>query len=97
MQRTAPPGFYTRQPGSDGLWFVIALAMHVPVVVWSDAADGWRRPEQWPEFEALCVRCVAEASVHVPGPEQVSGAGSADISHWANDGGVGAASSCGGT
>lgn len=89
-------GFYARQPGAEGLWFMIALAVHVPVAIWLGVADGRRGPEQWPEFGALCERCVAEAGVRVLEPERVAGTGSAATSRWAHDGGVGASSSCGG-
>ncbi|WP_255293235.1 hypothetical protein [Streptomyces niveus] len=89
-------GFYTREPDAGGFWFLIALAVHVPVVAWLAKADGLRGPERWPEFDALCARCVAEAGVRVPEPRRVAGTGSAPASGWAVDGGVGASSSCGG-
>ncbi|NEB97025.1 hypothetical protein G3I37_23430 [Streptomyces anulatus] len=89
-------GFYGRQADGSGLWFMIALAVHVPVAVWLFVADGRRGPDQWPEFTALCQRCVTDAGVRAPGPERAAGTGSEAASGWAGDGGVGAASSCGG-
>ncbi|MFD3918505.1 hypothetical protein [Streptomyces sp. NPDC058595] len=89
-------GFYARLPDAGGLWFMIALAVHVPVAVWLVMADARRGPDQWPEFDALCERCVAEAGVRVPEPGRIAGTGSAAASGWAGEGGVGASSSCGG-
>ncbi|MFD5752222.1 hypothetical protein [Streptomyces sp. NPDC127033] len=89
-------GFYVRQPGADGRWFVIALAVHVPAAVWLVIADSRTRQKQWPEFEALCERCVVRAQVRVQGPERAAGTDPSRTSGWANDGGVGASSSCGG-
>ncbi|MCI3223717.1 hypothetical protein GXP76_16295, partial [Streptomyces sp. NP-1717] len=70
-------GFYARLPDASGLWFVIALAVHVPVAVWLVMADARRGPDQWPEFDALCERCVAEAGVRVAEPGRIAGTGSA--------------------
>ncbi|WP_326620893.1 hypothetical protein OHA57_37045 [Streptomyces anulatus] len=89
-------GFYGRQAGGSGLWFMIALAVHVPVAVWLFVADGRREPDQWPEFTALCQRCATEAGVRASGPERAAGTGSTAASGWAGDGGVGASGSCGG-
>lgn len=89
-------GFYGRQAGGSGLWFMIGLAVHVPVAVWLFVADGRRGPDQWPEFTALCRRCVTEAGVRAPGPGRTAGTGSTAASGWASGGGVGASSSCGG-
>ncbi|EGE39877.1 hypothetical protein SACT1_0485 [Streptomyces sp. ACT-1] len=89
-------GFYGRQAGGSGPWFMIALAVHAPVAVWLFVADGRRGPDQWPEFTALCQRCVTEAGVRSPEPERAAGNGSPAASGWAGDGGVGASSSCGG-
>ncbi|WP_329160942.1 hypothetical protein OHA63_30610 [Streptomyces anulatus] len=38
--------FYGRQAGGSGLWFMIALAVHVPVALWLFVADGRRGPER---------------------------------------------------
>ncbi|MFE7571708.1 hypothetical protein ACFU76_32945 [Streptomyces sp. NPDC057539] len=89
-------GFYIRQPDANGLWFVIALAVHVPAAVWLAVADERTGQAQWPEFEALCERCVARARVRVRRPERAAGTDRARTSGWASDGGVGASSSCGG-
>ncbi|MEV4974613.1 hypothetical protein [Streptomyces scopuliridis] len=89
-------GFYIRQPDADGLWFVIALAVHVPAAVWLAIADVRVGQDQWPEFEALCERCVSQVQVRVHRPKRAAGTDPARTSGWANDGGVGAASSCGG-
>ncbi|MEV6425744.1 hypothetical protein [Streptomyces sp. NPDC051662] len=89
-------GFYVRQPDANGLWFVIALAVHVPAAVWLAIADARMGQDQWPEFEALCERCVTGAQVRVRRPKRATGTDPARTSGWANDGGVGASSSCGG-
>ncbi|MFE4540946.1 hypothetical protein ACFRKB_38875 [Streptomyces scopuliridis] len=89
-------GFYIRQPDANGLWFVIALAVHAPVAVWLAVADERAGEAQWPEFEALCERCVTRAQVRVLRPKRAAGTDPARTSGWANDGGVGASSSCGG-
>ncbi|MEV8395052.1 MULTISPECIES: hypothetical protein [unclassified Streptomyces] len=89
-------GFHVRQPDANGLWFVIALAVHVPAAVWLAVADERTGQAQWPEFEALCERCVARARVRVRRPERAAGTDRTRTSGWANDGGVGASSSCGG-
>ncbi|MFE4912800.1 hypothetical protein ACFRCX_14850 [Streptomyces sp. NPDC056652] len=89
-------GFYIRQQDANGLWFVIALAVHVPAAVWLVIADDRTRQDQWPEFEALCERCVVRARVRVRRPERAADSDRTRTSGWANDGGVGASSSCGG-
>ncbi|MFD6341259.1 hypothetical protein [Streptomyces sp. NPDC060131] len=89
-------GFYVRQPDANGLWFVIALAVHVPAAIWIAIADERTGQDQWPEFEALCERCVTRAQVRVPRAKRAAGTDRAPATGWANDGGVGASSSCGG-
>ncbi|MFC8077829.1 hypothetical protein ACFUN8_20090 [Streptomyces sp. NPDC057307] len=89
-------GFYSRQPDAGGFWFVIALAVHVPVAGWLAIANGRAGEDQWPEFDALCERCVARTRVRAPRPKRVAVTEPARTSGWANDGGVGASSSCGG-
>ncbi|GLF95104.1 hypothetical protein [Streptomyces yaizuensis] len=89
-------GFHVRQPDAGGFWFLIALAVHVPAAVWLAIADtraGGR--DQWPEFEALCERCVAEARVRVQEPGRAARTDTAPAGGRA-DGGVGASGSCGG-
>ncbi|MFC8593184.1 hypothetical protein [Streptomyces atroolivaceus] len=100
-------GVYVRQPDSSGLWFLIALVVHAPVAAWIGMADRRSGRHQWPEFDALCERCVAQEQARAPRPKQaadvrptgttsVPESGQGRTSSWANDGGVGATSSCGG-
>ncbi|MFD3517421.1 hypothetical protein [Streptomyces sp. NPDC058657] len=104
-------GFYVRQPDGSGLWFLIALTAHTPAGIWlgmTDGRSGRYDAPRWPEFDALCERRVAEEEARVPRPEKPAPTdtrpptpppqrpGPSRTSGWANDGGVGATSSCGG-
>ncbi|GHH56584.1 hypothetical protein GCM10018773_62760 [Streptomyces candidus] len=104
-------GFHVRQPDASGVWFLSALVAHAPAGIWlgmTDGQGGRYAAPLWPEFDALCVRRVAEEEARVPRPEQPAPTDTrpqtlpaqrpnpARTSGWANDGGVGATGSCGG-
>ncbi|MEW1610492.1 MULTISPECIES: hypothetical protein [unclassified Streptomyces] len=105
-------GHYVRQPDPSGAWLLVVVAAHVPAGIWigATARQGGRyAAPQWPEFDALCERLVDKERARGPRPKRAAGAdarpagtapaerpGQARTSGWANDGGVGATSSCGG-